>query len=368
VRIQLPTPPSLAPERRGHRDNEPARVSSTPSRSPTAATPIVPIAGGRAETPDGRGGAAEAPAPRRRRAWDAPAQRARRAPLPLPGQARPRRAACARPPPDARAQRVPDNKAAGGAAGRPRRARRARARAARVSAWQAAAAAMAHPPPPPQLPPGPPGPGPGPGAGPAAPALPPVVCAAAEAAAAGAAPPAGQPAKRRRPQLAERYRIVAACFLATFVAYVERVGFSIAFTEIAKGAGAGESLKGAVLSAFYWGYGVSQVWGLVGGVMRSGWVDRESLGPRGRRAAKGWLGVARSLLRATAAAAAAAERARRRAARIERAGPCRNPAPADPRRLGGAEVRRPRHAVAVLCALVTRVTPDARQVGYAGDG
>jgi len=43
------------------------------------------------------------------------------------------------------------------------------------------------------------------------------------------------------------------------VAYVERVGFSIAFTEIAKASGAGEGLKGAVLSAFYWGYGVSQV-------------------------------------------------------------------------------------------------------------
>jgi hypothetical protein len=62
-------------------------------------------------------------------------------------------------------------------------------------------------------------------------------------------------------RLAPRYQIVVACFLATFVAYVERVGFSIAFTEIAKSAGAGEALKGAVLSAFYWGYGVSQVGG-----------------------------------------------------------------------------------------------------------
>ncbi|KIY99056.1 hypothetical protein MNEG_8907 [Monoraphidium neglectum] len=60
-------------------------------------------------------------------------------------------------------------------------------------------------------------------------------------------------------RLAPRYQIVVACFLATFVAYVERVGFSIAFTEIAKSAGAGEALKGAVLSAFYWGYGVSQI-------------------------------------------------------------------------------------------------------------
>ncbi|KAI8475257.1 MAG: major facilitator superfamily domain-containing protein [Monoraphidium minutum] len=77
----------------------------------------------------------------------------------------------------------------------------------------------------------------------------------------GAAPhaPAGAAAPRARRGLHPRYRIVAACFLATLVAYVERVGFSIAFTQIAKGAGAGESLKGAVLSAFYWGYGVSQI-------------------------------------------------------------------------------------------------------------
>jgi hypothetical protein len=124
------------------------------------------------------------------------------------------------------------------------------------------------------LPPPPPSPSP-PGAAPAA--LPPVVS-AAEVAAAAAGRSGGGPlaaatavvsssaaaggSKKRRPQLAERYRIVAACFLATFVAYVERVGFSIAFTEIAKGGGGGEALKGAVLSAFYWGYGVSQVGGL----------------------------------------------------------------------------------------------------------
>lgn len=73
----------------------------------------------------------------------------------------------------------------------------------------------------------------------------------------------------RPPRLAARYQIVAACFLATFVAYVERVGFSIAFTEISKAGGGGESLKGQVLSAFYWGYGVSQVRkGLLGLQMR----------------------------------------------------------------------------------------------------
>jgi ACS family sodium-dependent inorganic phosphate cotransporter len=56
-----------------------------------------------------------------------------------------------------------------------------------------------------------------------------------------------------------RYVIVLACFLATFTAYVERVGFSIAFTAMARTAQVPESVKGTVLSAFYWGYGVSQV-------------------------------------------------------------------------------------------------------------
>ena len=40
---------------------------------------------------------------------------------------------------------------------------------------------------------------------------------------------------------------------------MERVGFSIAYTAMAKQAGASEALKGSVLSAFYWGYGLSQV-------------------------------------------------------------------------------------------------------------
>lgn len=53
--------------------------------------------------------------------------------------------------------------------------------------------------------------------------------------------------------------IVACCFLATFTAYVERVGFSIAFTAMSKQAQLDEHVKGNVLSAFYWGYGVSQV-------------------------------------------------------------------------------------------------------------
>jgi MFS transporter, ACS family, solute carrier family 17 (sodium-dependent inorganic phosphate cotransporter), other len=59
--------------------------------------------------------------------------------------------------------------------------------------------------------------------------------------------------------LQPRHVIVGLCFLATFTAYVERVGFSIAFTSLARTVGFDEQVKGAVMSAFYWGYGVSQV-------------------------------------------------------------------------------------------------------------
>mmetsp|Transcript_13965 Transcript_13965/g.24485 ORF Transcript_13965/g.24485 Transcript_13965/m.24485 type:complete len:437 (+) Transcript_13965:60-1370(+) len=66
-------------------------------------------------------------------------------------------------------------------------------------------------------------------------------------------------ASSRRWRLEPRYQIVAVCFLATFTAYVERVGFSIAFTAMAKDANLPESVKGTVLSAFFWGYAVSQI-------------------------------------------------------------------------------------------------------------
>lgn len=71
-----------------------------------------------------------------------------------------------------------------------------------------------------------------------------------------------QHAPRTRPKrivLEARHIIVLACFLATLSAYVERVGFSIAYTAMAKAEKVDESTKGTVLSAFYWGYGVAQV-------------------------------------------------------------------------------------------------------------
>ena len=54
-------------------------------------------------------------------------------------------------------------------------------------------------------------------------------------------------------------QVVLACFLATFVMYLERVGFSIAFSAMAKQAALTEAGMGHILSAFYWGYGLSQV-------------------------------------------------------------------------------------------------------------
>lgn len=56
-----------------------------------------------------------------------------------------------------------------------------------------------------------------------------------------------------------RHRIVLACFLATLIAYVERTSFSISYTLLAKAARVDEATKGTIMSAFYWGYGVSQV-------------------------------------------------------------------------------------------------------------
>lgn len=63
----------------------------------------------------------------------------------------------------------------------------------------------------------------------------------------------------QRTQFDRRHAVTLACFLATLSAYVERVGFSIAYTTMAKVAKVDEATKGTVLSAFYWGYGVSQV-------------------------------------------------------------------------------------------------------------
>ncbi|KAL3520294.1 hypothetical protein ACH5RR_018443 [Cinchona calisaya] len=56
-----------------------------------------------------------------------------------------------------------------------------------------------------------------------------------------------------------RYVIVLLTFVCTFVCYIERVGFSIAYTIVADAAGINQTSKGMILSTFYYGYASSQV-------------------------------------------------------------------------------------------------------------
>ncbi|KAJ6671821.1 PHOSPHATE TRANSPORTER 46-RELATED [Salix viminalis] len=56
-----------------------------------------------------------------------------------------------------------------------------------------------------------------------------------------------------------RYQIVILTFICTCVCYIERVGFSIAYTIAADAAGVNQSSKGTILSTFYYGYACSQV-------------------------------------------------------------------------------------------------------------
>ncbi|KAL5549361.1 hypothetical protein UlMin_004592 [Ulmus minor] len=57
----------------------------------------------------------------------------------------------------------------------------------------------------------------------------------------------------------KRYLIVILTFISTSVCYIERVGFSIAYTVAADAAGVNQSSKGKILSTFYYGYACSQV-------------------------------------------------------------------------------------------------------------
>ena len=57
----------------------------------------------------------------------------------------------------------------------------------------------------------------------------------------------------------KRYLIVILTFVSTCVCYIERVGFSIAYTVAADAAGINQSSKGTILSTFYYGYACSQV-------------------------------------------------------------------------------------------------------------
>ncbi|KAI3454226.1 hypothetical protein Pfo_010889 [Paulownia fortunei] len=70
----------------------------------------------------------------------------------------------------------------------------------------------------------------------------------------------------------KRYVIVILTFICTCVCYIERVGFSIAYTAAADAAGVDQSSKGMILSTFYYGYACSQVPG--------GWVAQKIGGRR----------------------------------------------------------------------------------------
>lgn len=54
-------------------------------------------------------------------------------------------------------------------------------------------------------------------------------------------------------------RVVWLCTLCTFVAYVERVGFPIAYAQLAKREAVGEGVEGAVMSSFFLGYALTQI-------------------------------------------------------------------------------------------------------------
>jgi hypothetical protein len=58
---------------------------------------------------------------------------------------------------------------------------------------------------------------------------------------------------------ARQTTVFAMCFLVTLLAYVDRVGFSVAFTKLSAAAGQDQTAKGAILSSFYYGYATSQI-------------------------------------------------------------------------------------------------------------
>lgn len=57
----------------------------------------------------------------------------------------------------------------------------------------------------------------------------------------------------------QRYLIVFLTFLCTSVCYIERLGFSLAYTSMSIRSGVDQATKGWVMSAFYCGYASSQV-------------------------------------------------------------------------------------------------------------
>lgn len=72
--------------------------------------------------------------------------------------------------------------------------------------------------------------------------------------------------------LRDVHLVVSMIFACTLACYFERMGFSIAFTELAKSASLNEADKGTVMSAFYYGYAVMQ--------LPAGWLSARYGGAR----------------------------------------------------------------------------------------
>eukprot|EP00892_Ulva_mutabilis_P012530 jgi/Ulvmu1/964/UM102_0047.1 len=72
----------------------------------------------------------------------------------------------------------------------------------------------------------------------------------------------------------KRYLICLFCFFATCCAYIERTGFSVAFTALCKRDEVAERVEGMVMGAFFVGYAVSQV---PGGMLAQRFGGRRTL-------------------------------------------------------------------------------------------
>ncbi len=91
-----------------------------------------------------------------------------------------------------------------------------------------------------------------------------------------AAAPSATPGWRFTPGTwPRRYTVVALFFLATVICYVDRVNVSIAIIPMARDLGYSPATQGLVLSAFFWGYIVSQ---LAGGWMADRFGGKAVLG------------------------------------------------------------------------------------------